>query len=139
MAFHEKSVSSGGHGRACEGFEVLPFSAGAFAPSARARALNRVSGVVNRGNAELLHDLERNHVDDKRVVTERSPPLRQAKPIRALRHDGELLLDGPDFFDNVLCIPRSQKLALLDVQPATILETGFRGRDDEVRLSAEES
>src|SRR6202008_4983823 len=82
-------------------FDVLRLPAGCF--SETARQLKRVRHVEHHGHAERSHDRKRTQIDYEIVVAKTRSALGQHYlfTARALK-----------FLDNVLCVPRREKLSL---------------------------
>ena len=122
MGLHEQARDTGGHGRAGEHGNEFALSARGI--SLAARQLHGVRGVEHHGTAGGAHHRERAHVRHQVVVAEREA---------ALAHQDLAVAGGARLVDDVLHLPGTQELALLDVDGLALRA----GRDDEVRLSAQ--
>ena len=85
--------------------------------------LQAVGDIEHQRCAALAHDGEAAHVDDEVVVPERRAPF---------RHQDVRIPRAPGFLGGVGDVPRSEKLALLDVDGLS----GLGRAEDEVRLPA---
>ena len=123
MGFEEDCRDADGHSRARQDRDELAFAAARIATATR--LLHRVRRVEHDRRAEALHDRDRAHVGDERVVAEAGAAL--------AGHDVRVTGAG-DLGDHVLHVPRRQKLTLLDVDRLA----GFGGGDQQIGLAAEE-
>ena len=121
---HEHAVNTHGHGGIGQHGSKLTVAAGGAAQTAR--TLHGVGGIEHHGAAELLHPVHAAHVHDEVVVAEGSAAFAEHVLIAA---------EGFHLFADVLAVPGSEELALLDVDRASGLGAGFQ----QVALAAQES
>lgn len=121
MDLHEKAVDTSRRRRARKSSGVFTLAAGTS--SLAARQLKAVGHVENNWIAEGAHYRERPEVDDEIVIAECRAALGQHQ---------FFVSRGGKLADNILHVPRRQKLALLHADRLA----GIRCSDEKVRLPA---
>jgi len=97
-----------------------------------------VGRIVDDWHAKTLHALEADHIDHKRIVTEGDSPFGQPEPV-LIDLRARTGFDFPDLLNNILRVPRRQKLAFLHVQAAATRQRRFRTSHDHIGLATQKS